>query len=332
MDILKSVGDPERIQGAKGSRIQVKGWHTMARFYQILISVCFCLAIITPAYEIDAQTKSAKDQTVFTIGLIPERNIFKQIERYEPLAGYLSKKIGQNITLKILTRYGNIIDNFVSLNLDAAFFGSFTYALAHSKLGVEPIARPVNPDGSSTYYGLIFVRKDSGIKNIKDMQGKRFAFVDKATTAGYLLPLAYFKTHGVEDYKTFFKETYFAGTHQYAIYDVLNKKAEIGAAKNSMFYRLAAKDRRLLDELVFLARSPDVPENGLAVRKDIDNAIKLKLKQALINMHADPGGIDILKKFGAKKFIETSDDDYSGVYKFVREIGLDLSTYDYMNK
>ena len=304
----------------------------MSRFYQILISVCFCLTIITPALEIEAQTQSTKDQPGFTIGLIPERNIFKQIERYEPLAGYLSKKIGQNITLKVLTRYGNIIDNFVSLNLDAAFFGSFTYTLAHSKIGVEPIARPVNMDGSSTYYGLIFVRKDSGIKRIKDMQGKRFAFVDKATTAGYLLPLAYFKTHGVEDYKTFFKETYFAGTHQHAIYDVLNKKAEIGAAKNTMFYRLAARDRRLLDELIFLARSPDVPENGLAVRKDIDNAIKLKLKQALVDMQADPEGINVLKKFGAKKFIETSDDDYSGVYQYVRKIGLNLSTYDYMNQ
>jgi len=304
----------------------------MPRLSRILISVCFCLAVITPAREIEAQTKATKDQTVFTIGLIPERNIFKQIERYEPLAGYLSKKIGQNITLKVLTRYGNIIDNFVSLHLDAAFFGSFSYALAHSKIGVEPVARPVNMDGSSTYYGLIFVRKDSGIKSIKDMQGKRFAFVDSATTAGYLLPQAFFKKHGVEDYKTFFKETYFAGTHQHAIYDVLNKKAEIGAAKNTIFYRLAAKDRRLLDELVLLARSPDVPENGLAVRKDIDNAIKLKLKQALINMHADPEGIDILKKFGAKKFIETSDDDYSGVYQYVREIGLNLSTYDYMNE
>ena len=304
----------------------------MSRLFRILILVYFCIAVITPASEIEAETTATKDQTVFTIGLIPERNIFKQIERYEPLADYLSKKIGQNITLKVLTRYGNIIDNFVSLNLDAAFFGSFTYALAHSKIGVEPIARPVNMDGSSTYYGLIFVRKDSGIKSIKDMQGKRFAFVDRATTAGYLLPLAYFKKHRVEDYKTFFKETYFTGTHQHAIYDVLNKKAEIGAAKNTIFYRLATKDRRLLDELVLLERSPDVPENGLAVRKDIDNAIKLKLKQALINMHADPEGIDVLRKFGAKKFIETSDDDYSGVYQYVREIGLNLSTYDYMNE
>lgn len=303
----------------------------MPRLFRVLILVCFCLVFITPAREIKAQTKAAGENTVFTIGLIPERNIFNQIERYGPLAAYLSKKIGKKIKLKVLTRYGNIIDNFVSHNLDAAFFGSFTYALAHVKLGVEPIARPVNMDGSSTYYGLIFVRKDSGIRRVKDMQGKRFVFVDRATTAGYLLPLAFFKKSGIEDYKTFFKETYFAGTHKDAIYDVLNKKADIGAAKNTMFYRLAAKDKRLLKDLVFLARSPNVPENGLAVRKKIDNAFKLKLKQALINMHRDPEGINILKRFGAKKFIETSDEDYSSVYKYVQEIGLNLSTYDYMN-
>ena len=304
----------------------------MKRLPRALISICFCLTILAPVHNMNAQTKPTKEQTVFTIGLIPERNIFAQIDRYEPLAGYLSKKIGEKIKLKVLTRYGNIIDNFVSHHLDAAFFGSFTYALAHSKLGVEPIARPVNLDGSSTYYGMIFVRKDSGIKSIKDMKGKRFAFVDKATTAGFLLPLEYFKKHGVENYKTFFKETYFAGTHQDAIYDVLNKKADIGAAKNTIFYRLAAKDKRLLEELVILERSPDVPENGLAVRKDIDTAIKLKLKQALINMHTDPEGISVLKKFGARKFINTSDDDYSSVYEYVREIGLNLSTYDYVNE
>ena len=304
----------------------------MSRLFRILILIYFCLVLITPAHKIQAQTKAPMGNTVFTIGLIPERNIFKQIERYEPLAAYLSKKIGKNVKLKVLTQYGNIIDNFVSHNLDAAIFGSFTYALAHSKLGVEPIARPVNMDGSSTYYGLIFVRKDSGIRSIKDMHGKRFAFVDRATTAGYLLPLAFFKMSGIEDYKTFFKETYFAGTHKDAIYDVLNKKADIGAAKNTMFYSLAAKDKRLLNDLVFLARSPDVPENGLAVRKEIDNTVKLKLKRALINMHRDPEGINTLKRFRAKKFIETSDDDYSSVYEYVRKIGLNLSTYDYMNE
>lgn len=304
----------------------------MARMYKILISACLCLAIVMVCSQTEAKTEVMGGQTVLIIGLIPERNIFQQLERYEPLADYISKKIGINIKLKVLTRYGNIIENFASAHMDAAFFGSFTYTLAHSKLGVEAIARPEGIDGISTYYGLIFVRKDSGIKSIKEMQGKSFAFVDKATTAGYLLPLAYFKEHGVEDYKTFLNETYFTGTHQDAIYDVLNKKTDIGAAKNTMFYRLAVGDSRITEELVILARSPDVPENGLAVRKDLDESIKHKLKKTLINMHTDPEGINILKKFGAKKFIKTSNDDYTSVYEYAQEIGLNLSTYDYLNE
>ena len=304
----------------------------MPRIDKILISVCLCMAIIMGYSDTGAETKEAGKQPFLTIGLIPERNIFKQVERYEPLADYLSKKIGVNIKLMVLTRYGNIIDNFVSAHMDAAFFGSFTYALAHSKLGVEAIARPEDVNGISTYYGLIFARKDSGIKSIKDMKEKSFAFVDKATTAGYLLPLAYFAEHGIETYKTFFNETYFTGTHQDAIYDVLNKKADVGAAKNTMFYRLAAYDRRIIEELAILARSPDVPENGLAVRKDLDDAIKHKLKKMLINMHTDAEGINVLKKFGARRFIETSNDDYESVYRYVRQIGLNLTTYDYINE
>jgi phosphonate transport system substrate-binding protein len=186
-----------------------------------------------------------------------EQNIFKQMERYEPLAGYLSKKINLTIHLTILPRYGNIIDNFVSTGMDGAFFGSFTYVLAHEKLGVEVIARPVNLNGTSTYYGLIFVRRDSGIKSISQMKGKRFAFVDMSTTAGYLLPLAYFKENG-KNYRTFLKESYFAGTHEDAILDVLNKKADIGAAKNTVFEKLAKEDKRILLELEILEKLQDM--------------------------------------------------------------------------
>jgi phosphonate transport system substrate-binding protein len=299
-----------------------------------LIIICLYVIIISGCSKAETTPpKETKNQdTSILIGLIPERNIFRQIERYEPLADYLSKNSGINIKIKVLTRYGNIIDNFVSLGLDSAFFGSFTYTLAHAKLGVEPIARPERHDGTSTYYGLIFVRKDSGIKTAKDLKGKSFAFVDRATTAGHLLPLAYFKENGIKDYRTYFKETYFTGTHEDAIYDVLNKKADIGAAKNTVYYELSDSDKRIAKELVILKRSPDVPENGLAVRKDLNVSITNKLKETLLNMHNDPDGIHVLKNFGALKFIETTDDDYAAVYKYVKEIGLNLATYDYINE
>ncbi|MGB6376819.1 MAG: phosphate/phosphite/phosphonate ABC transporter substrate-binding protein [Syntrophobacteria bacterium] len=301
---------------------------------RILISIYLCLTILFGCGETkterDIETQESRPSLV--LGLIPERNIFKQLDRYEPLATYLSEKIGADVKLKVLTRYGNLIDNFASADLDGAFFGSFTYTLAHAKLGVEAIARPETVGGVSTYYGLIFVRKDSDIKSVQDMKGKSFVFVDRATTAGYLLPLAFFRAHRIENYKTFFKETYFSGTHEDAIYDVLNKKAEIGAAKNTVFARLAAADSRVKDELVILARSPEVPENGLAVRNDLDHAIRNKLQEALLNMQNESQGIQVLKDLGAMRFIETTDSDYANVYKYAKQIGLDLTTYQYQNE
>ncbi|KPJ99317.1 MAG: hypothetical protein AMK71_09945 [Nitrospira bacterium SG8_35_4] len=307
-------------------------WSSTGAF---LVLICLCVIALTGCSKTDPETTASKEivhpEKGLLIGLIPERNIFKQLERYEPLARYVSKKTGIRIDLKVLTRYGNIAENFVALNLDGAFLGSFTYALAHAQLGVEAIARPEYADGSSTYYGMIFVRKDSGITSAKDMQGKVFAFVDKATTAGHLLPLAYFKENGIQDYRTYLKGFYFAGTHEDAINDVLNKKADIGAAKNTVYYHIAETDKRVNEELVILKRSPDVPQNGLALKQDVDSNVRNSIKNVLLTMQNDPEGSNVLKDFGAKRFIETADNDYNGVYKYIHEIGLQLKTYEYMN-
>jgi phosphonate transport system substrate-binding protein len=299
---------------------------------RVFIAGCVILALVTGCRKAEKISPAEKPQgKPLVIGLIPEQDIFSQVERYRPLADYLSRKIGRKIELKMLTRYGNIVNNFVSSGMDGAFFGSFTYTLAHAKLGVEVLARPVNLDGASTYHGLLFVRKDSGIISMKEMKGKRFVFVDKATTAGYLLPLEYFYRHGVKNYRTYFSETYFAGTHEDAIHDVLEKKADIGAAKNTVFERLAKNDPGISRDLLILVKSPEVPENALAIRRDLDGALKQDIKAALLTMDREADGQAVLKAFGAQRFIETTDKDYAPVIEYAREIGLNLSTYDYLN-
>ena len=297
---------------------------------KILFPLCLLLLAACSTQEPPARTKKPYVDNLL-IGLIPEQNIFKQMERYEPLMAYLSRKTGTKVSPKILPRYGNIVENFQSSGMDGAFFGSFTYALAHAKAGVEVLARPVALDNTSTYHGLIFVRKDRGIRTARDMKGKRFAFVDKATTAGYLLPLEYFRDHGIPDYKGYLKEAYFTGTHEDAVYDVLNGKADIGAAKNTVFKRLVKEDPRIGKELVVLARSPDVPENALALRKDLEATVRNRLKEALLSMHTDPDGKQVLVRFGALRFIETTDEDYAVVVKYAEHNGLNLATYDYKN-
>lgn len=286
-----------------------------------------CVLLLTP---MNVFAESGQKQLL--IGLIPEMNVFKQMERFKPLAEYLSKKTGVKVNITILSRYGNIIERFQTEKMDGAFFGSFTGALAIQKLGVTPIARPINLDGSSTYHGYLFVRKDSGIKNVKDMRGKKMAFVEKATTAGYVFPIAYFKEHGVPDINTFFSEYYFTGSHDAAIFAVLDKKADIGAAKHSIYDRVRLADPRVDKELVILAESAKVPSNGLCVRKGLDRGLKEKLKKTLLNLDKDPEGKVVLQKFGAIKFTETTVADYKPVFDLASKAGIDIRTYDYKNE
>ncbi len=258
-------------------------------------------------------------------GLSLNTTFFLKKKRYQPLADFAGQQLGVSIQLVPFPGYDTIINNFNVERLDGAFLGSFTGAMALKHLQAIPLARPEYKGGVSTYYGMIFVRKESGIRNGADMQGKRFVFVDKSTTAGYLLPLHYFKAEDIADYHAWFSETYFAGTHEDAIYDVLDKRADIGAAKNTVFFRLAQTDQRLLDDLEILATSPEVPENGLMMRGDIDKPTLTALKECLLAMDKDPKGREALSTFGASRFIETTAADYQPVFDYARDLGLDLA-------
>lgn len=288
----------------------------------------FLVVLMTLPFIASAQPQ----QKEILIGLIPEMNVFKQMERFRPLAEYLTKKTGVKVNITILSRYGNIIDRFTAEKMDGAFFGSFTGTLAIEKLGVEPLARPVNLDGSTSYHGYLFARKDSGIRNVKDMKGKKMAFVERATTAGYIFPVAYLRENGIPNFEQYFSEYYFTGSHDAAIFAVLDRKADIGAAKHSIFDRVRKTEPRVDKELLILAESARVPSNGLCVRKGLDAGLKKKLKESLINLHKDPEGKAVLEKFGGIKFIETTVADYQPVFDLARKAGIDIKAYDYRNE
>ncbi len=299
----------------------------MGYVLRIMLLSTIILSLCIPFSSL-AETSQQK----ILIGIVPEMNVFKQKQRFKLLGEHLSKKTGVTVEFTILSRYGNIVDRFTAEKMDGAFFGSFTGALAIKKLGVVPLARPVNLDGTSTYHGYLFTRKDSGIKSVKEMKNKKMAFVDKATTAGYIFPLAYLKENGVTDTDHFFSETFFTGSHDAAINAVLNRKTDLGAAKHSIYDRVRKDDPRVDSELIILAESTRVPSNGLGVRKDLPESLKNKLKTVLLGLHTDPDGKVVLQQFGALKFIETTTKDYQPVFEMSRKCGIDITTYDYRNK
>lgn len=289
------------------------------------------LFILSHIFCITFAGKAMGREEGLVIGLLPEINVFKQKKRFEPLAAYLSKHLEIPVNLTMLSRYGNVISRMKKEEVDGAFLGSFTGALAITQLNAVPLARPINTDGTSTYFGLIFVTKSSSINSVSDMKGKTLALVERATTGGYVFPLAWLKHQGVDDIKTYFSHHFFAGSHDGAIDAVLNDKADVGAAKNTIYELMRRSDPRIDTELVVLAESPRVPSNGLFVRENLGEEYKVQLKELLLNLHQDAEGFEVLRQLGAKRFVETDREDYKPVFDMAVKAGIDLKTYDYYN-
>lgn len=285
-------------------------------------------AIILCFLSISSAAASEKKSRIF-VGVIPEVNLVKQMERFVPLSDYLEKKTGMVIDIKPVSNYGQLYEDIRDKRLDAGFFGSFIYGIARARIGVVPVARPVRQDGSSTYSGLLFVRKDSGIKKAADMKGKVIALVDPATTAGYITQKDYLADKGVDVDKDM--QIIWTGNHEEAIRAVMSHQAAAGGAKTSIV-RKFRRENRLFDTLIeIIDENPKngVPDNTLAVSKDLEQEKIDALRKALTTMHTDPAGKKVLAGFGALRFISTTDQDYKAFYDLVRHLKIDLKTYPY---
>lgn len=283
-----------------------------------IISILISLLWLAPmANAIDSQKE-------LVFGLLPEENIFIQMRRHKPLAQYLSRELGINVRFTILSRYHQIISDFGSKKLDGAFFGIFTSVMAEDSLEVQPIARPVYINNKSTAKGYLFVRSDSDIEDIRDLEGTRIVYVDKFTATGYLFALSYFREKGIKDMAAFFSEQIFIGSHDNAVYTVLSGQAEVGVAKQRIVEGLSQRDPLIRDELKILAISEDLPDSALYVRKGLPEDIRLKLKTVLTDMNKSSEGRKVLEKFKAIRFIEAKEGDLAPVRALARDAGVSI--------
>ncbi len=161
------------------------------------------------------------------------------------------------------------------------------------------------------------------------MRGKSLALVDKATTAGYIFQLYYFKSLGIKNMEDYFSNIYFAGSHDAAAWSVYTKEADIGGSKNHIYHALGEEYPDFRDQMITLAESPLVPSNCLAVKNDLKTTLKVRLKGLFLNLHETDEGREVLRNFGAKKFIATTDNDYRLLHQMVNKLEIDLKSYPY---
>jgi len=210
---------------------------------------------------------------------------------FEPLMSYLSDAIGEKVVLYVAKNYGDLRTQMEAGAVDIGSFSPFAYVDAARGGKVRIIAQSVI-DGAVTYRGIIVARKDSGLKSLADLQGKRFAFVDPKSASGYIYPRAMLIEKGFVP-ESFFKETIFAGDHQKVVAAVLDGRVDAGATYDGILS--VAKGKGVpVENLVTLASTDPIPHDAIAVRVGLDEALAKKIQAALVNMDKTEAGQHVI--------------------------------------
>ncbi len=252
------------------------------------------------------------------VGLVPNQNPGKVQAEYEPLAKYLSKKVGEKVDLSVPTSYNAVVEAMANDKLDVAYFGGLTYVQARQRAKVTPLVTEINPYTHNTkYHSLIIVPSDSKIKNVSELKGKTFAFGSVSSTSGSLYPSIMLKQAGI-DYRNDLGQKIYTGGHDTTAQAVANGKVAAGGLEDRILYELEKQGTIDKSKVRTIKQSAPIEGYPWVVRDSLSSKKKQEITDAFLNMK-DLKLLDLLHAEGYAK-VKASDYDY--IEQQAKKLGL----------
>jgi phosphonate transport system substrate-binding protein len=215
----------------------------------------------------------------FGVGMFqPDRE--KNDATYRPLAEYLSAKLNRRVELRTVDSWEGLAKSLANGETDMALMGPWGYVLANNEAGAQVVST-ILYDDKPEYFGIIVTNPNSGINSIADLKGKSFAFGDKGSTSGYLIPLHFFMTQGITPEKYFKKVIY--TKHQAIETQVAQGVLDAGADYNRNRNAMIAQGLIKAEQSKIIWQSDPLPNDAFAVSKALflDKNFVTQLQQAL---------------------------------------------------
>ena len=224
-------------------------------------------------------TVHAADALRFGVGLFqPDRE--RNDATYRPLAQYLAQKLGRAVELRTVDTWEGLAKSLANGETDIALMGPWGYVLANHVAGAQVVST-IEYDGKPEYFAIIVTHPESGVKGLADLKGKTFAFGDKGSTSGYLIPLHHFMTQGI-DPDTYFSKVLYT-KHQAIETQVSAGQLDAGADYNRNRNAMIEQGLIKAERSKVIWQSAPLPNDAFAVSKALhqDKALVAKLQAAL---------------------------------------------------
>ncbi|MBN1755328.1 phosphate/phosphite/phosphonate ABC transporter substrate-binding protein [bacterium] len=265
----------------------------MKKLYLILFLVAFVVSLII-FHEKDI------DSDYFVMGFTPSENADVVQTNGDSLAALLEELTGYRFRTYVALDYSALVLAMKAGKVDFAWMAPTAYIQAEQMADAEVLLKSVRK-GKAVYYSALIVRKDSPIRNLADMRGRKLAWGYPNSTAGHIFPKMMLLKQGIEP-DTFFSQTVTARGHDAICLSVYNGHVDGGFtfADDTLgehgAWHVFLKDGKS-DEIRPILYSPPIPGDNFATTRafmEKNPKVVQEVKQAILNLKDNPRGRKLL--------------------------------------
>jgi phosphonate transport system substrate-binding protein len=148
------------------------------------------------------------------------------------VAGELGRDVGCDVRSRVLPTYAALREEVAAGRAQIAWAPP-RIAIDLEDAGLASIDLCSVRGGQVAYHAALFTRHASPVETLADLRGRRAAWVDAESAAGYLLPRLKLRAEGL-DPETLFEKESFLGTHARVAVAVLSGEADVGGTYLSL--------------------------------------------------------------------------------------------------
>lgn len=208
--------------------------------------------------------------------------------RLDIIKSYLERTLRVRVEVTQATGYGTVIEAFRANKIDLASISPFSYVLASRTMPIEAIAMRGNKDGTpADYAGALAVPGSSPIHTVEDLvkhsRELTISFVDPASTSGFLVQNSFLQSLGMDPQRDF-KKVLFSMNHLASMMTLKAGKVDVAATMLRLIRRYEETGKLAAGDVRIIWVSPPIPNQPVAVRKDLAPEFKQEIQRAFLTM------------------------------------------------
>jgi phosphate/phosphite/phosphonate ABC transporter binding protein len=261
---------------------------------------------------------------VFVFGYVTRGASDSTRERMAQFCNVVAPLASCELAIADASSYAEVAKLLHSRQIDLAWLPPIPYLALDRAKGVAPMVVHRRA-GATQFHAALIARSSSPIRGALDLQGKRVAWVDPHSAAGYVVPRIELAADGVDPRRTFARERFY-GSHEAVVSAVMRGDADVGATYAGLDGAGRVKRGAWMDEpdaeseirvvRTFSAIAPDL----FAARADMDARVRERLTVALVNASREKSNHLLMRDlFGADELLRWTSVGYDDLRRAVME-------------